>query len=429
MTDNPWPMANRLAVRKTLVSLLTVIPAVSVAPAQVAEKAFIDYFLPTPIEGVLVSDLWGAPGGLPSEPKNGLEDITMKKGCHWDGKIIVVPLDGAALDRDLHDAPVVAPPAASRAAGADDARGAVARKPLFRDPVFDGAADPVIVWDREAKRHVMFYTNRRANAPGLSGVAWVHGTHIGMAESRDGGATWTYAGVAAVPAEVGETLWAPDVVYHEGVYHMFVSAVPGVFEDWKHPRHIIHLTSRDLRTWGDPKAVIVGSDRVIDPCVYRMPDGSWRLWYNDERAGKAISLAESPDLEHWTDRGKVLGDRPGEGPKVFFWGGFYFMIVDEWAGLGVYRSTDATSWIHQDVNLLATPGTGVDDEVKGGHADVVVSGSRAYLFYFTHPGRRGEDEKKDTTEQRRSSIQVAELLLREGWLTCDRGPTRVKLKP
>ena len=168
--------------------------------------------------------------------------------------------------------------------------------------------------------------------------------------------TWTYAGIAAIPPGVGETLWAPDVVFHDGVYHMFVSVVPGIFEDWNHPRHIVHLTSRDLRTWGDPKTLAVGSDRIIDACVFRMPNGTWRLWYNDERAGKAISLAESPDLVNWTDKGKVLGDRPGEGPKVFFWGGFYFMIVDQWAGLGVYRSTDAddldpsgqaTSWRHR----------------------------------------------------------------------------------
>jgi hypothetical protein len=32
-----------------------------------------------------------------------------------------------------------------------------------------------------------------------------------------------------------------------------------------------------------------------------------------------------------------------------------------------------------------------------------------YLFYFTHPGRRGPDEKKDGYVQRRSSKQVVEL--------------------
>ena len=44
----------------------------------------------------------------------------------------------------------------------------------------------------------MFYTNRRANVEGLSGVTWVHGTKIGIAESRDEGASWTYVGTADI---------------------------------------------------------------------------------------------------------------------------------------------------------------------------------------------------------------------------------------
>jgi hypothetical protein len=79
--------------------------------------------------------------------------------------------------------------------------------------------------------------------------------------------------------------------------------------------------------------------------------------------------------------------------------------------------------------LLEQPGQGVDDGVMGGHADVVVSGDRAFLFYFTHPGRRGEDARKDGLEQRRSSIQVTELTLADGWLHADRdAPTHIELR-
>src|SRR5690606_26350273 len=95
--------------------------------------------------------------------------------------------------------------------------GPVAAKPLYRDPVFDGAADPVVIWNPHARRWWMFYTNRRANQPGLSGVAWVHGTRIGIAESADGGATWRRVGDADInlPARFGgdaSTHWAPDVI-------------------------------------------------------------------------------------------------------------------------------------------------------------------------------------------------------------------------
>ena len=118
-----------------------------------------------------------------------------------------------------------------------------APQPLFRDPVFDGAADPVVVWNPTAQRWWMFYTNRRANVPGLSGVAWVHGTRIGIAESADGGATWTYRGPADIdlPAEVGggePTQWAPDVLTGpDGTHHMYLTVVPGVFEDWHRSPH------------------------------------------------------------------------------------------------------------------------------------------------------------------------------------------------
>jgi hypothetical protein len=42
--------------------------------------------------------------------------------------------------------------------------------PLFRDPVHDGAADPVAVWNRAKKTWWMFYTNRRADIEDTSGV-------------------------------------------------------------------------------------------------------------------------------------------------------------------------------------------------------------------------------------------------------------------
>src|SRR5262245_20394391 len=99
------------------------------------------------------------------------------------------------------------------AAFADDL-GKVAAKPLFRDPIYDGAADPLVIWNRAEKKWFMLYTNRRANAPGLKGVSWVHGTRIGIAESTDEGATWTYRGVANIPlGKDDDTQWAPDVVY------------------------------------------------------------------------------------------------------------------------------------------------------------------------------------------------------------------------
>lgn len=48
--------------------------------------------------------------------------------------------------------------------------------PLFRDPIYDGAADPTIIWNREAKTGWQLYTHRRANVAGpgrkASAIIW-----------------------------------------------------------------------------------------------------------------------------------------------------------------------------------------------------------------------------------------------------------------
>ncbi len=312
--------------------------------------------------------------------------------------------------------------------------GQVAAKPLFRDPVFDGAADPVVIWNGARQRWWMFYTNRRANVPGVPAVEWVHGSRIGIAESADNGATWQYVGTAEIelPPELAGTApthWAPDIVRApDGTYHMFLTVVPGVFADWRHPRRIVHLTSTDLRHWRDPRALALASDKVIDAAVAALPEGGWRMWYNNEADGKSVWYADSADLADWRPGGKAIGDQAGEGPKVFRWRDSWWMITDVWKGLAVYRSQDALDWRRQAGTLLQAPGQGPDDGVIGGHADVVVSGGRAFLFYFTHPDRTPGLEKRDGPEQRRSSIQVVELTENAGVLSAERdAPTRINL--
>ncbi len=58
--------------------------------------------------------------------------------------------------------------------------------PLFRDPIYDGAADPTIIWNEEEQEWWIFYTQRRANQ-NLQGVAYCYGTPIGIAASSDKG--------------------------------------------------------------------------------------------------------------------------------------------------------------------------------------------------------------------------------------------------
>jgi hypothetical protein len=319
--------------------------------------------------------------------------------------------------------------AADVAPSTQSANGKIAAKPLFRDPVFDGAADPTPIWNAGEKKWFIFYTNRRASAPPSEtpGFTWMHGTRIGIAESSDNGATWKYRGTADIQyGDQNTTQWAPEVIENAGTYHMYLAIVPGIFPDWEHPRSIIHLTSSDLLHWKFESTLKLASDRDIDPCVLRLPDGTWRMWYNDERDHKSTYYADSPDLFTWTDHGKAFDGPAGEGPQAFRWKGHYWMLVDVWKGLAVYQSDDAKNWIRQKENLLGTPGHGPDDNANGGHPGVVVSGDRAYVFYHVHPGH-GDPTPEN---RRRSSLQVVELQYKDGQLTADRDqPTHIFLLP
>ncbi|MCQ2289608.1 MAG: hypothetical protein MJZ74_11000 [Muribaculaceae bacterium] len=178
----------------------------------------------------------------------------------------------------------------------------VAEAPAFRDPVTDGAADPCVVFNRGEKMWYMFYTQRRANTEACD-VAYCYGNKIGVACTDNNGRNWYYRGTLDLDFEPGHnTFWAPDVVYQDGTYHMFVTYIQGVRNHWSGASHIMHCAS----------------------------------------------------------------NRRDDGPS-------------------------------------------------GSHGDVVVVGDRAWVFYFTHPGRkRHPDADHDANdnipyEHRRSSIQVAEL--------------------
>lgn len=258
----------------------------------------------------------------------------------------------------------------------------------------------------------MYYTARRATATNAPGVTWVHGSNIGIAESADGGATWTYKGTADIAYGKDKhpndyTYWAPEVIWVHGLYHMFLSFVPGIFTDWNHPREIVHLTSRDGVKWETLGPVDLKSDKVIDACVMQIPGGGWRMWYKDERARRPVSYADSADLVKWEPKGSAVTNFSGEGPKAFHWKDRYWLIADCWRnGMRVWHSEDCSNWILQDKPL------------PGSHGDVVVSGDRAWWFYFTERGRR-------------AAIDVVELSVINGTLAPGdpAQPTYINLRP
>lgn len=300
-------------------------------------------------------------------------------------------------------------------------------RPLFRDPTLDGAADPVVLWNRAERTWWMLYTNRRAWAPTAGDdVAWVHGTDVGVASSADGGVNWLYRGVLeGLDTEPGRnTFWAPEIFDDGSTYHMYVSYITGVPTRWSgHSRTIRHYTSQDLVAWQFRSTLDLSSDRVIDACVFPLPAGGYRMWYKDEADDSTTHAADSNDLVTWRPTGPSVTHAPHEGPNVFELSGAYWMIIDEWAGQRVLRSDDLERWELQD-RILDAPGSGADDGAIGLHADVVVVGDDAFVFYFTHPGRESDPAtRNDTYERRRSSIQVARAHVVEGILRCDRNET------
>jgi hypothetical protein len=296
--------------------------------------------------------------------------------------------------------------------------------PIYRDPVYNGATDPTVIRNRATGDWWMFYTQRRTTDDGPA-QRWVHGTEIGVAVSVDSGATWAYRGVAA-GLEHGNTLWAPEVIRTPTGYRMYLTVVDGVPDTWDEAdAHIVEYRSANLEQWARVGSIDLGSERVIDAAVAECPDGLWRLWYKNERDGSSTWVASSADLETWMVEGRTVPALPAhEGPNVFPLGGWWWLITDEWRGLGVHRSPDAVHWTRQEQGgglILNEAGGHPDDRMVGHHADAVVpshpNAATGTLFYFTHPLAPADAHDR---RARASAIHVAELVVHDGVLVANR---------
>ncbi len=183
-------------------------------------------------------------------------------------------------------------------------------------------------------------------------------------------------------------------------------------------KRIVHMTSENLWDWKFESFLELSSERVIDACAVKLPDGSFKLWYKDECDSSHTHAAVSSDLYRWRERGAEITDCPHEGPNVFTFGGKHWLIADCWDGLAVYESDDFSRWKRKSGNLLRFPGKREYDGGRGAHADVLVHKGRAYILYFTHP--YSERETVFVNPAARTVLHLAELTLRDGTLFCDR---------
>ena len=297
--------------------------------------------------------------------------------------------------------------------------------PLFRDSVTDGAADPSVVWNAKEKAWYIFYTQRRANMEMSGNESWYMGTKIAFAKSSDQGRTWNYVGTAQGVSRgmQAETFWAPHVFEDNGTYHMFVTFIPKVVKSAKGQPEIAHFISKDLLTWEYSDTADVKSDDIIDPGVVKLRDGRWLMVFRDCRKQNRTAKVVSTDLKNWTRLNELSGDGHHEAPVVLFWKNKFWLFIDEWKGIGVYASDDGINYTRNSL-ILDKAGTRADDGYWGSHPGVALAGDRAFIFYHVHAGRRiGVDTlalDQKGIDYKRTSLQVAELELKENKIICDR---------
>eukprot|EP01043_Picozoa_sp_COSAG02_P025553 COSAG02_NODE_1440_length_12590_cov_2.822352_6_plen_705_part_00 len=273
----------------------------------------------------------------------------------------------------------------------------VASSPFYRDPLFDGAHDPELVWNHAEQCYWLLYLQNRYNIP-LSDPAPLGRTSltdIGLASTPDGGRSWVYRGVAEgldVPASAradelppsgtqqygGATWWRPAVTFAGGVYHAFWIMWessrgmkgpdgPGAYANW----NLIHYTSNNLKSWRYNQTVRTNSF-AYDSDVFRLADGRYILFSTGQTrlVRGNPKVLQSYDLYHWsqcTDPG--LQVNIDEGPHATWndmsikWRGFAFINWDGSAHFGTNRpnmmrtSDGGLTWEMSNTTLYPGAGT------------------------------------------------------------------------
>ncbi len=150
-------------------------------------------------------------------------------------------------------------------------------------------------------------------------------------------------------------LWAPHIISHNNLYHMFYCA-----GDRDHARYKIHLaTSKDLHEWQrhpENPMVVDGYD-ARDPFILKLGD-TFVMYYTAtdpaDSGNHIVAFRTSKDLIHWSERGICFRD-----PEVGKWGGgtespfvirrgeyFYLFIGPRggYVGTEVFRSKNPFEW-------------------------------------------------------------------------------------
>jgi hypothetical protein len=258
-------------------------------------------------------------------------------------------------------------------------------QPVLRSEYGDkGVRDPFIIRSPEGDKFYLIATDLKINGNGNWDAAQRQGSrYIEVWESTDL-VNWSeQRHVRVSPAEAGNT-WAPEAFYDEalGSYVVFWASKLYDAGDTSHAgntyNRMMYATTRDFRTFSEPKVWIDPGYSVIDSTVVRHGDTYYRFT-KDERNNtsstpcskfiveqKATSLL---DLS-WDDVAQCIGKETtetpgisqGEGPTIFKSNteNKWYLFIDEFGGRGYvpFETTDLESGkfrISADYQLPSRP--------------------------------------------------------------------------
>ena len=158
----------------------------------------------------------------------------------------------------------------------------------------------------------------------------------------------------------GSEIWAPHIIYHDSIYHMFYTKI-GI------PREIHHVVSKDLCKWSKSTGPVLAlsneySDNLKnkDPMVFRDEvKKQWIMYYSMMKDDKhwVVGYSTSNDLDNWLKPQTCFDENtesPGvESPFVVKYGDYYYLFLSArpWpiGGEDIFRSKSPYSWDAEDL--------------------------------------------------------------------------------
>lgn len=153
----------------------------------------------------------------------------------------------------------------------------------------------------------------------------------------------------------GAEIWAPHIIYHDSIYHMFYTKI-GI------PREIHHVTSGDLYHWSKSLEPVLAlcneynsNLKNKDPMVFRDDEKKqWVMYYSMMKDDKhwVVGYSTSADLNNWSEPNICFDENtesPGvESPFVAKHGSYYYLFLSArpWpiGGEDIFRSKSPYLW-------------------------------------------------------------------------------------